>query len=267
MPVDFLLGRVREPVAGRVHEWVIEHQARLQVAFEGARERLQTVAAKHKERHDQHVKNAPLVEGQLVYLHDYGVRGRHKIHDVWSSVVYQVVRAPREGGAVYTIASVENQNTVKTVHRSQLKSRVRREPSGPVPPSNSSDPLVPRSLQEEEEEEVDLVRVCPESSSGSPHWVRLASPEQVVPPLASGSLDPVPMGRVIIPEESSVVEMGSVAEPVGSGDGPGRGEVGLRRTGRVTAGQHSNPHHLPRPLLDVAPSVSHSVTVVFRPWI
>ncbi len=39
LPVDFLLGRVQEPVAGRVHEWVIEHQTRLQVAFEGARER------------------------------------------------------------------------------------------------------------------------------------------------------------------------------------------------------------------------------------
>ncbi len=67
--------------------------------------------------------------------------------------------------------------------------------------------------------------------------------------------------------ESSVVETGSVAESVGLGVGPGRGEVGLRRTGRVTAGRHSNLHHLPRPLLDVAPSVSHSVTVVFRPWI
>jgi transposase InsO family protein len=194
LPVDFLLGRVQEPVAGRVHEWVLEHQTRLQVAFEGARERLQIVAARRKERHDQHVKNEPLVEGQLVYLRDYGVRGRHKIHDLWSPVVYQVVRGPREGGAVYTIAPVEDLNSVKTVHRSLLKSRIQREPSGSVPPSDSGDPLVLVSLQEEEEGEMDLVMVSTESLSGGPSCVRLASPKQIAPPLAAGSSDPVPMG-------------------------------------------------------------------------
>ena len=44
LPLDFLLGRVESPVNGSVHEWVQEHQARLQVAFEGARERLQQAA-------------------------------------------------------------------------------------------------------------------------------------------------------------------------------------------------------------------------------
>lgn len=48
LPVDFLLGRVQEPVAGSVHEWVREHQARLQVAFESAQERLQIAAGRRK---------------------------------------------------------------------------------------------------------------------------------------------------------------------------------------------------------------------------
>lgn len=266
LPVDFLLGRVQEPVAGTVHEWVIEHQTRLQVAFEGARERLLIVAAKRKEKHDQQVKDAPLVEGQLVYLRDYGVRGRHKIHDLWSSVTYQVVRAPREGGAVYTIAPVGNLNTVKTVHRSQLKSLIQRGPSGPVLPSDSSNPFVPVVVQEGEEEEVDLVWVCPESYSGGPERVGLVSPEHIAPPMATGSSDPVPIGWVNIPEENSGGEIRLGAEPAGTEDGPGESEVGLRRTGRANAGRHSNLHHLPRPLLNIVPSVSHSVTVVFRPW-
>lgn len=38
LPADFLLGRVRESEAGTVHDWVREHEARLQVAFEGAKE-------------------------------------------------------------------------------------------------------------------------------------------------------------------------------------------------------------------------------------
>ncbi|KAL0198417.1 hypothetical protein M9458_006957, partial [Cirrhinus mrigala] len=108
LPVDFLLGRVEDTVAGNVHEWVIEHQTRLQVAFEGAREHLRITAERRKVQHDSHVRDTPLGEGQLVYLRDVGVRGRSKIRDLWSPVVYQVVRAPREGGSVYSIAPVDN---------------------------------------------------------------------------------------------------------------------------------------------------------------
>uniref|UniRef100_A0A3P8S9K2 Gypsy retrotransposon integrase-like protein 1 n=1 Tax=Amphiprion percula TaxID=161767 RepID=A0A3P8S9K2_AMPPE len=44
LPVDFLLGRVQDPVGGSIHEWIQEHQTRLQIAFEGARERLKVAA-------------------------------------------------------------------------------------------------------------------------------------------------------------------------------------------------------------------------------
>ncbi|RXN38385.1 Transposon Ty3-I Gag-Pol poly [Labeo rohita] len=75
LPIDFLLGRVHEPVAGRVHQWVEEHQVRLKVAFEGARGRLQVATTRRKEEHDRRVKELPLYEGQLVYLRDHGVQG------------------------------------------------------------------------------------------------------------------------------------------------------------------------------------------------
>lgn len=106
LPVDFLLGRVQDPVPGETQDWVAEHQARLQMAFENARERLLAAAGRRKERHDARVMDAPLLEGHLLYLRDHSARGHHKIHDVWSSVVYQVLKAPPDGGAVYTIAPV-----------------------------------------------------------------------------------------------------------------------------------------------------------------
>lgn len=40
LPVDFLLRRVQDVMPGSVHEWIVEHQARLQVTFEGAHELL-----------------------------------------------------------------------------------------------------------------------------------------------------------------------------------------------------------------------------------
>uniref|UniRef100_A0A3P9HPV2 Gypsy retrotransposon integrase-like protein 1 n=1 Tax=Oryzias latipes TaxID=8090 RepID=A0A3P9HPV2_ORYLA len=48
LPVDFLLGRVQEPTGGAVHDWIQEHQARLQGAFDGAQRRLQVGAARRK---------------------------------------------------------------------------------------------------------------------------------------------------------------------------------------------------------------------------
>lgn len=75
LPVDFLLGRVQDPVPGEVQDWVVEHCARLRVAFEGARERILAAAGRHKERHDQRVRDVPLSVGQLMYLWDHGVRG------------------------------------------------------------------------------------------------------------------------------------------------------------------------------------------------
>lgn len=99
LPVDFLLGRVQDVIPGDVHEWVTEHQARLQAAFEGARERLQVAAGRRKANHDQQVWDVSLAEGQLVYLWECGRKGRWKIQDLWSPVVHQVVRAPKEDGA------------------------------------------------------------------------------------------------------------------------------------------------------------------------
>ncbi len=121
---NFESERVQEPLAGSDHRWILEQQDRLQVAFVGARERLGAAANRRKARHDLQVREAPLKEGQLVYLRDYSVRGRCKIQDLWSSVAYQVMRAPKEGGAVYTIASTTDLGKVKHVHRSLLKAQI-----------------------------------------------------------------------------------------------------------------------------------------------
>lgn len=68
--------------------------------------------------------------GQLVYAWDHEIRGRHKIQDAWSPVIYQVVRTPGQG-AVY-IAPVEALHQVRSVHCDMLKAVVRPEPL--VPP-------------------------------------------------------------------------------------------------------------------------------------
>ena len=98
------------------------------MAFEGARDRLKAVAERRKRNHDQSVRDIPLKEGQLVSLRDRTVRGRHKIRDQWASVVYHVLRAPKEGGPVYTIAPRDDPTRARQIHHTLLKAMVGVDP-------------------------------------------------------------------------------------------------------------------------------------------
>ncbi|KAI3361414.1 hypothetical protein L3Q82_013581, partial [Scortum barcoo] len=120
LPVDFLLGRVQELVAGHPHDWIVEHHTQLRHAFESATRHLEAAAARRKEHYDKNVPNISL-QGQLVLLRDSGVRDHHKIQDIWSSTVYKVLKAPGVGGSVYTIAPVHDLQQVKHIHHSLLK--------------------------------------------------------------------------------------------------------------------------------------------------
>ncbi|KAF0047712.1 hypothetical protein F2P81_001345 [Scophthalmus maximus] len=51
LPIGFLLGRVDDTVPVEIQGWVVEHQARLRVAFDSARDWLRAAAGWRKERH------------------------------------------------------------------------------------------------------------------------------------------------------------------------------------------------------------------------
>ncbi|KAL7868535.1 hypothetical protein SRHO_G00099190 [Serrasalmus rhombeus] len=263
LPVDFLLGQVQDPVPGQVQDWVIEHQARLKLAFEGARDRLRVAASRRKERYDQRVREAPLQEGQLVYLQDHSVRGRHKIQDVWSSVVHQVLRAPPGEGAVYTVAPVSDLCKVKHVHRDMLKAQVQKE-TPLLPPPRGSLPPVP-------------VKPVDTYSDGD-LWLLVSetiSPVVTVPSTSSTT------GPPIVPpaQEGQVLDATTVqggCQPSGSSlvltDQPCSSQLSVRRTVRATAGQHSNIHRLPRSAgsvdnrADEPSGLVNAQSALFRPW-
>lgn len=117
----------------------------------------------------------------------------------------------------------------------------------------------------EEEEEVDLVRVVPPRNRVVPS----GGSETVVAPFhVSTQLSPDTIGGPVdaIVSEAGVSPLNTLA-PV-SVEGSEQGVISLRRTGRVTAGCHANPYHLPRTVGGSLPasSVSNSVTAIFRPW-
>ena len=251
LPIDFLLGQtVDQPLHG-TNEWLVEHQARLGVAWARARERLLAAAGRRKEQHDQGVRDAPLQEGQLVYLRDHGARGRQKIRDVWNPLLHRVLRAPQPGGAVYTVAPIDHLQKVRNVHRSQLKARFGPEPTP------EKDAVGPPSLPEEpytfDRTEkwygaLDDVRngawgvlvteVVPPRGEPRPDC---GAPLEAMRPRASGT--PALEAEGQLEPQDIVIAVSSEGVPE---DYPGA-QSGPRRTLRATAGQHSNIHHLPQP--------------------
>lgn len=233
LPIDFLLGRVRDPEPGRVQDWIVEHQTRLQVAFEGARERLLAAATRRKERHDGRVREVPLQVGQVVYLRDQGIRGRHKIQDVWSPVLYKVIKAPQGEGVVYTIAPLNDLLKVRHVHRDMLKAQVGSEA---VSQPTTTPPVPACERQEEFFDDQELCCALPVVPAVSPRADLSESPL-----LSALELDT--LGQPLELEGP----LGSLDLPSHSGQSSPSPQV-LRRSERTTAGRHSNPNRLPRPV-------------------
>jgi hypothetical protein len=237
LPIDFLLGRVQEPVPGTVQDWVVEHQTRLRLAFEGAQQRLVAAAGRRKERHDQRVHEAPLQMGQLVYLRDHSARGRHKIQDLWSPVVHQVLTVPMGQGSVYTITPVDTLHKTRNVHRDMSK--------GQVPPSSIVEPpQVPTQSTS---------AIAADDPPGEEDlWLIVSCPAPVEPCHAgsssSGPLEPTPLQNMPVLEHGSVQYGSPPREPFDfSGETPSFSLPVRRQTGRSRAGQHSTVYHLPRP--------------------
>ena len=258
LPVDFLLGRITTPTAGSISDWMREHQQRLQTAFDGARDRLQAAAHRRKERHDERLVPSALLEGELVYLRDHSIRGRTKIQDLWGPTVYRVIKAPAEGGAVYSITPSAAAGPTKHVHRTQLK---------PVPPNSHVPQRVSPPRHHVPADSVD------EDAGGE--WLTVALPR----PTGEVAHPPIPGPSFVLPVSSPPGELGSAIPaneeaPLATGNTDAcPQERSLRRTSRETAGKHANIHHLPLSVRDrrdgAAPSripgTSNMTAVTHRP--
>ncbi|KAL6462534.1 hypothetical protein MHYP_G00289560 [Metynnis hypsauchen] len=255
LPIDFLLGRVETVEGGGICDWVQEHQRRLQVAFEGARERLQAAAQRRKGRHDQFVKPNPLDVGQLVYLQDNSVRGRNKIQDAWRAVVYKVVRAPEPGGVVYSVSPLQDPDRVQQVHRVMLK---------PVP---QSPPVVaPQVVNPSPGVESDQ-----RWGEDPGQWVVVGTAREPPRPSQPSHVDPI-IGNPVEVSPLASVGVGAVVPTESLTEACSPQLEARRRTPRVNAGRHRNLYHLPVSVggNGAAPSQvsgsSNWTQVYFRPW-
>ncbi len=186
--------------------------------------------------------------------------------------MYQVVKSPKKGGVVYTIAPVDDLGRVKCVHRSALKARIQKD--APVPASTYP-PVLEKEVPSAEvsSEDVDLLMLVPAIlpvgwGPVSQVPVCLGASTSQSGPVGSDGETSVVGGREV-PEFVSGVPPGPASLPESQSCMDG---VPLRRTGRTTAGHHSNLHCLPRAVeggtraATIPGPISNRISVWFRLW-
>lgn len=187
--------------------------------------------------------------------------------------MYRVIKAPKEGGAVYSIAPRDDPSKVKHVHRTLLKAVIGAESPGCAAANNQ--PLLHGPVSDDDELSCDgdLLVTVPEASGSTLPATRVVAETQTTPQVSHQPADLVPiepgpsMRPVIAPAQPSTP---LVTPSTSSSD---TSNMAPRRSARSTAGQHSNVHRIPRPVGDLAlgaanfqGSASHAVTALFRPW-
>ena len=225
-PVDFLLGESEFEASTN---WVEEHQRRLKEAYQQADAKMKVAAAKRKIYHDKRARESAIPVGSLVNLRNHKFEGRHKIADKFGPDVYKVIDRK---DSVYTVVSLSAPSKQKTVNRTHLTlcrdvppqavSHVSRRKSRPVKPKEPS--------ADTSDQESDMYIIQPPADgtvtdSDSEHGETEESDSS---------------------EESSISELSSET----SDDETVVDPPPLRRTTRVTAGQHRNPFREPRSVFD-----------------
>lgn len=265
LPVDALLGQ-EQGQAGQ-SDWLETHRERLHEAHSRAREYAERKARERVIQQQSKVYCPPVHTGELVYLR-HRPPGRNKIQDAWGPTVYRVVGVQ---GNTYMLEPVEGGAT-KRVHRSNLRPCMRDIQTPDV--TSSVDELVKH--QEYQSESVDPEVVVLEEAAkplagvegGNEESIQGAGtednytepPEQpmsvVGQPHDEGSDSPVqklgtedclpsPTDECCLEVETRVEDNAPVQHATTEA-GPSTNPV--RKSSRSTAGTHSNPYHLPRPM-------------------
>lgn len=277
LPVDHLLGSSDElEEECTLSDWVAQHHEYLTSVYTSARRHLETAAERRRAGFPESISILP--SGNLVYCRNH-FHGRHKIQDVWSSTMFEIVTCTDKVGTLYKIKPRGNDGPVKVMHRSELK-LVPHSTDGPGQPIRNCSSPSPSPSNE---------LSSGDSEVGSPPQVAVvysrAGAQVDFSPQTSGhgvsvagitrDSSPIrcirePIGVTTPEQESDLDNVDNVEcpldQPVGQ---PVVTSPSLRRSTRRTAGQHPNPFHLPQAVAQNVPiSIAEvsSLITPFRPW-
>ena len=143
--------------------------------------------------------------------------------------MYRVVKCPGGLGAVYSVTPVDQDGPVKQIHRSEMR----------AVGAGASPETVARMSDSETEE----LQECESESENEMLCVVLEDHNEYDSDLEDDDINDSPFSSRT---SGSSLSSPGLEQPSFTIE---RGEPYYRRTNRTTAGQHTNPHHLPQSAL------------------
>ncbi len=233
LPLDDMLSLPENLKGGLA--WVSDHQKRLADAWKMARSRQEEAGEKRKKRYNDSARDFPIEVGKFVLVRNRGIKGRNKIQDFWSPVPHKVIGKLQP--QVYTVTEADGQGRVRNVNRTEIREdlavRQPEEPEVVEEVQEPNEPEVVEEVQQPEEPEVVAEEVAPVQDGEGDDEVFVESGED----------------DAVVDAEAEVVttEPDTAKEPVAKPE--------PRRSTRSNKGVHSNPHRLPRSVVNEAVTV------------
>ena len=93
---------------------------RLKTAYKRATEEMKKKGVKYKHYYDQKVRNATVEVGDRVLVKKVGIKGKHKLADIWEPYTYVVVKQPMPDIPVFSVQKEGSNAKPKLLHRNML---------------------------------------------------------------------------------------------------------------------------------------------------
>ena len=140
LAIDAFLG-IRSSEERKSHQdYADKLKNRLSDAYKCASEEAANKGEKYKHYYDKGIRHSVLEVGDRVLVKKVGIKGKHKLADIWESTPYVVISQPMPDIPLYMVKKENSTNKPKPLHRNMLlpfnalPSILEEEPSKPKKP-------------------------------------------------------------------------------------------------------------------------------------
>ena len=120
LAIDSFLGLRSSEERTTHQDYADKLQNRLTEAYKNASEEALLKGKKYKKYYDQGVRNSVLEPGDRVLVKKVGIKGKHKLADIWESNPYIIQSQPMPDVPVYLVKKENSTSKPRTLHRNML---------------------------------------------------------------------------------------------------------------------------------------------------
>ena len=225
LAIDAFLG-IRSSEERKSHQdYADKLKNRLSDAYKCASEEAAHKGEKYKHYYDKGIRHSVLEAGDRVLVKKVGIKGKHKLADIWESTPYVVISQPMPDIPLYVVKKENSASKPMPLHCNMLlpfntlPSSLEEEPSKPKKPAHVvQEETYTDSSSDSSADEDD------EQTEDQPAIPRYIFPQKRSPPCKAKPGKQAPASRSIAPSRRPITQQTESKSPVARG--------GLRRSQR-----------------------------------